>query len=80
MMKHAHPEFPSDIFLTFEALNAKVEIGGKPGEKQSMTLAEFLKSDMTGKVLLSFTLPAYSKERFIFGSYKVSRLPAVTEI
>ncbi|XP_055857003.1 uncharacterized protein LOC129919921 [Episyrphus balteatus] len=71
MMKHAHSEFPSDIFLTFEALNAKVEVGGKPGDKQSMTLAEFLKSDMTGKVLLSFTLPAYPKERFIFGSYKI---------
>ncbi|XP_055908127.1 uncharacterized protein LOC129942966 [Eupeodes corollae] len=71
MMKHARPEFPSDIFLTFEALDVRVEVGGKPGEKQSMTIAEFLKSNMTGKVLLSFTLPAYPKERYLFGSYKI---------
>lgn len=71
MMKHAHPDFPSDIFLTFEALDAKVEVGGKAGEKLSMTIAEFLKSDMSKKVLLSFTLPAYPEDRFLFGSYKI---------
>jgi len=71
MMKHAHPDFPSDIFLMFEALDVKVEVGGKPGEKVSMSINEFLKSDMKGKVLLSFTLPKYPEDRFIFGSYKI---------
>lgn len=27
MIKHAHREFPSDIFLTLEALGAKLSIG-----------------------------------------------------
>ncbi|XP_055856280.1 uncharacterized protein LOC129919435 [Episyrphus balteatus] len=70
MIKHSHPEFSSDIFITFEALNVIVMIGDYK-VVSAVTLKEFLKMSMKGKVILAFRLQAYPKERFIFKSYKI---------
>ncbi|XP_055902593.1 xanthine dehydrogenase-like [Eupeodes corollae] len=70
MIKHAHPEFPSDIFITFEALNVIVMVGNISGV-EAMTLSKFLKINMKGKVILAFRLQAYPKDKCIFKSFKI---------
>lgn len=66
-----HPEFPSDIFITFEALDVQVVVNTSATKQQTMSLADYL-SDNTPKLVISaFELKSYPKSRFIFKSYKV---------
>jgi xanthine dehydrogenase/oxidase len=57
MLKHAHPEFPSDIFALFEAANGKL-IVRSPSDEVVVSPLEFLALDMTkvtyDKFFLSF--------------------------
>ena len=58
MMKHKHPEFPSDIFLTLLAADGIVKIGNSlDGTTSEMDLLEFLKTDMSRKLILSISIP-----------------------
>jgi len=57
MMKHAHPHFPSDIFIIFETVEAKLNIIDVNGIISSLGMGEFLRCDMNMKVILSMTLP-----------------------
>ncbi|XP_041565054.1 abscisic-aldehyde oxidase isoform X3 [Drosophila elegans] len=70
-IKKQHPEFPSDIFISFEALNVKVLALKSATEEKEMSLSEYL-STSDGKLLLkAFILPAYPKDRYIYESYKI---------
>ncbi|XP_055381707.1 uncharacterized protein LOC129612212 isoform X2 [Condylostylus longicornis] len=71
MMKNANNEFPSDIFLTFEALNAQVIILEDPVKTQTMSVLDFIKTDMRKKILKELVLPGYSANEFSFNSYKI---------
>lgn len=71
-IKHAHPEFPSDVFIVLEALDAQVIIQQTAEEQKAVSLADYLKTPMEGKIIRGFVLPVYSKESFLFDSYKVS--------
>ncbi|XP_053958030.1 uncharacterized protein LOC128863105 [Anastrepha ludens] len=71
-IKKADPEFPSDVFLSFETLNAQVVIQESPAQPKSMPLLEYLKSPSGKAVIIAFELAAYPKERFVYHSYKIT--------
>lgn len=71
-IKHEHPEFPSDIYIVFEALNVQVVINESMNDSKTVSMAEYLKTPMTKKVVTAFILPPYAREKYYFGSYKVS--------
>lgn len=61
MMKHAHPEFPSDVFLCLETVGAKVEIAHADGSKTETSLTEFLNLSMEYGVIVSVKFPILEK-------------------
>ncbi|ODM92327.1 Abscisic-aldehyde oxidase [Orchesella cincta] len=71
MMKHAHREFPSDIFLLLETVAAKLRIGSSPTLTRDYSPLEFRSLDMNGKVIISIHLPAYKGNEYFFRSFKV---------
>jgi len=70
MIKHAHNEFPSDLFLVLETVAAQVVVKSHTGEMQSVSLTQFLKCDMRGKLILSLTLPPLSTD-YVVKTYKI---------
>lgn len=70
-IKKLHNEFPSDVFLTMEALNVNVIVGLSATNQQTMSISEYLRDKTKKTVIIAFELPAYPKEKFIFKSYKV---------
>ncbi|XP_072742748.1 uncharacterized protein [Anoplolepis gracilipes] len=70
MIKHAHHDFPSDLFLILETVGTQIHILNKPGNKQSVMLQDFLKIDMNHKIIYSVVLPALSNE-YEYRSYKI---------
>ncbi|EDW80733.1 uncharacterized protein Dwil_GK11683 [Drosophila willistoni] len=70
-IKKQHPEFPSDIFIAFEALNVQVVAMKNAKDELQMSLSEYLKSQDRKLLLKAFILPNYPKENFIFDSYKI---------
>ena len=66
MMKHKHPEFPSDVFLTLAASEAIIKIGNSSDESTSeMCLVDFLKLDMSKKIILSISLPKFENNTIV---------------
>ncbi|XP_073819307.1 uncharacterized protein [Musca autumnalis] len=71
-IKKMHPEFPSDIFLTFNALNVLVKVASAAEKQETMSLYNYTYTNKAPKtIIISFELPAYPKEKFIFKSYKI---------
>ncbi|KAH8292276.1 hypothetical protein KR054_008034, partial [Drosophila jambulina] len=70
-IKKQHPEFPSDIFISFETLNVKVVAVSKATKEKEMTLSEYLGSNDRKLLLKAFLLPAYPKDTYIYDSYKI---------
>ncbi|XP_016926106.4 uncharacterized protein [Drosophila suzukii] len=70
-IKKQHFEFPSDVFITFEALDVHVLVYDNPSIQRVMSLLSYL-SDTTSKLVLGgFILKAYPKDRYLFRSYKI---------
>ncbi|EDV43516.1 uncharacterized protein Dana_GF16485 [Drosophila ananassae] len=70
-IKKQHTEFPSDVFITFEALDVNVLVYDNPSTQRVMSLLSYI-SDTTPKLVLGgFILKAYPKNRYLFGSYKI---------
>ncbi|XP_037826949.1 indole-3-acetaldehyde oxidase-like [Lucilia sericata] len=70
-MKHQHPEFPSDVYLVFEALDVHVVVQESFKQESILSLSEYLKTPMTNKIIKCFDLKPYSSEEYIFDSYKI---------
>ncbi|XP_037946121.1 indole-3-acetaldehyde oxidase-like [Teleopsis dalmanni] len=70
-IKHEHKDFPSDIFIAFEALDVKIVINESATVQKTLLLTEYLKTPMLKKVITAFILKPYPKESFIFDSYKI---------
>ncbi|XP_034664119.1 xanthine dehydrogenase-like [Drosophila subobscura] len=70
-IKKQHPEFPSDVFLSFEALDAKVVAMKSATEEQQMSLADYLSDSNRKFIIKEFLLSAYPKDKFIYDSYKI---------
>ncbi|XP_045773994.1 indole-3-acetaldehyde oxidase-like [Maniola jurtina] len=61
MLKHINNEFQSDLFLLFETVGGMVTLAEGKGKNITMTLPEFLKVDMNGKVIINVILPPLSQ-------------------
>lgn len=70
-LKHAHNEFPSDIFLLLETIGAKLNITSVDGLMRSYSPEEFLSLDMRQKLILNVVFPKLEPSQFIFRSYKI---------
>ncbi|CAD6991713.1 unnamed protein product [Ceratitis capitata] len=71
-IKKAHPEFPSDVFLSFEALNVQIIIQELSAPARSMPILEYLRQPFNKAVITAFELKAYLKGRFVYHSYKIT--------
>lgn len=71
-IKKQHPEFPSDVFITFEALDVQVLVHESATSSQVMSLLGYLQDPRPKLVIGGFILRAYPKEKYLFNSYKVS--------
>lgn len=70
MMKNSVRGFPSDVFITFQALSARISVSD--GIKtQTMSPKDFIDFNMHKKVLTKITLPAYNPAKFWFRSFKI---------
>lgn len=72
IMKHNHKDFPSDVYIVFEALNAQVVLQESAVDEKTVTMAELLNTEMNGKVIRAIILLPYPREQYIFDSYKVN--------
>ncbi|KAH1015763.1 hypothetical protein HUJ04_007098 [Dendroctonus ponderosae] len=71
MIKHNHREFPSDIFLVLETCNATLDIVDIEGNKHLTSPQQFLKLDMSNKVIRKILFPKLSNMEYKYGSYKI---------
>lgn len=70
-IKHAHKEFPSDMFIILEGCGATLTISDSASTSSSVSVADYLKTEMTKKVLLNVKLPLLDPNVYKFRSYKV---------
>ncbi|CAL8110874.1 unnamed protein product [Orchesella dallaii] len=74
MLKHAHREFSSDVFLLLESIGATLRIGTSATSYQNYSLVDFLNLDMNGKLILSIHLPAYDRQKnVLYKSFKIGK-------
>jgi xanthine dehydrogenase/oxidase len=74
-MKNRHHDFPSDVFISFLAVNAQLKIIG-PDHKLDhnpiqVNLEEFLKVDLNGKFIYSVTFKPLDKQRTYLKTFKI---------
>ncbi|XP_055329954.1 uncharacterized protein LOC129582465 [Paramacrobiotus metropolitanus] len=67
-MKHRHPDFQSETFIALAIADATIVLG--PGGKR-LSIPDFMKEDLTGKVILGAELPVYSSRDYFFAAYKI---------
>lgn len=72
MLKYSHKEFPSDLFITLETVNAAILAIGPFNQPESFTPSQLLSAPMNGKILYSVTFPPYDKEKTFIRTYKIS--------
>ncbi|KAF7271079.1 hypothetical protein GWI33_016039 [Rhynchophorus ferrugineus] len=70
MIKHEHGEFPSDIFLILETVNAGIEIVDTHEDVTITTPQKLLNFDMHKKVIRRIILDAFDKN-YSYTSYKI---------
>lgn len=70
-LKNQNEEFPSDVFISFEALNAKISILMSPTEVKTVTPSQFVKMDMKKCLISMITLNKYDPKNYLYNSYKV---------
>ena len=71
MLKHQHHEFPSDLFVLLEALEAKLIVESLQGKK-ALLPSEWLEESMDRKLLLLIALPKLDSRTNNFFSYKIT--------
>ncbi|CAG7832627.1 unnamed protein product, partial [Allacma fusca] len=72
MLKHKHPEFPSDIALILLTVGATLTISSSPSLQQTRSVQQFLlMNNMDGKVINSIHLPKLDQVQF--RSFKITR-------
>lgn len=69
-LKHENNSFQSDVFLLFETVGAMLTVGQGRKQNEIITLQNFLKIDMKGKIVINIMLPPLSKH-CSFKSYKI---------
>ncbi|XP_050507821.1 xanthine dehydrogenase isoform X1 [Diabrotica virgifera virgifera] len=72
MIKYKDNEFQSDVFILLETFKASIITVDVHGKETSTTAQEFLKLDMTKRVIKSIVLHSLA-DTLKFGSYKIMR-------
>lgn len=72
MIKHKNNDFPSDIFLLLETIEATLEIIDVNGKQVFVKPCEFLKINMENRLIKKIYFP-YLSEDYYFESYKIMR-------
>ena len=62
MMKNAHNDFPSDVFICLETVGAILEIVDHNGVVEEKTVADFVKADMNRKVIKKIKFPTFKNK------------------
>ncbi|CAH0400123.1 unnamed protein product [Chilo suppressalis] len=62
MIKHQHNDFPSDIFLLFETVGALLTINFDETTKKTVSMQQFLRLNMRGKIILGAILPPQNND------------------
>ncbi|XP_062708362.1 xanthine dehydrogenase isoform X2 [Aedes albopictus] len=70
MIKHEHLEFPSDLFLLLETVGATLIILGDDSST-TVTPQQFLRLDMTKKIISRIIIPQYDPALHAFRSFKI---------
>lgn len=68
-IKHEYNEFPSDLFVILDAIDAKLTIADSNQHQITVSLVEYLKIDMNRKIIVSVTLPPLNG--YLLRTYKV---------
>ena len=78
MIKNQHHEFPSDVFVVFEAIGAILKITNGSncilpfiGKSLDLSPKDFISTDMNRKLITKIVIPAYDSKKFVFRSYKI---------
>ena len=58
MMKNAHNDFPSDVFISLETVGATLEIVNTSGAVEEMTVGAFVTADMNRKFIKKIKFPS----------------------
>ena len=58
MLKNAHNDFPSDVFISLETIGATLEIINANGGLEEMTVGEFVTTDMNRKFIKKIKFPS----------------------
>ncbi|XP_067007430.2 uncharacterized protein [Anabrus simplex] len=69
-IKYEHREFPSDLFLIFETVGAKLEIASSPTSVQTVNMQTYLDMDMNRKLILKVKLPPLGSQ-YVVRTYKI---------
>ncbi|XP_026741596.1 xanthine dehydrogenase-like [Trichoplusia ni] len=80
MIKHADNMFQSDIFLLLETVGAMLNIVDQQQTKYTVSLVDFLKMDMKGKVIVNVMFPPLSDRHKIYTYKLMSRAQSVHAI
>lgn len=70
-MKHRHPDFPSDVFVCFEAVGAVITLSSVDKQVIQITPNHYLNADMTDKFIYSITLPKFDAKTTRILTYKI---------
>ncbi|CAL1541535.1 unnamed protein product [Lymnaea stagnalis] len=72
-LKHAHPEFPADVFTLFETVGAKLVVYDGDGTQNQYSVQDFLGIDLKGKVITAAILPKFTSTGVRVQTYKPSQ-------
>lgn len=64
-------DFPSDIFVILQAVDAKLEIASSKSHNSIVTMTEFLEMDMNKKLITKVIFPSYDQDITSFSSFKI---------
>lgn len=73
MIKHAHPEFPSDIYVILAAVKATLSIIGPGGKITQVSVVDFLNLSMDQKIIMRVNLPQYDQSKFRLKTFKIMK-------
>uniref|UniRef100_A0A0A9YL90 Indole-3-acetaldehyde oxidase n=1 Tax=Lygus hesperus TaxID=30085 RepID=A0A0A9YL90_LYGHE len=71
MIKNMHNEFPSDIFLLLETVDAKICIVDSKGMESKYSPAGFVLKDMHKCIITKIVFPALPSNQFRFQTFKI---------
>ena len=72
-MKNKYQDFPSDVFISFSSVNAMITLIGptKSTPPVQVNLDDFLKTDLTGKMIYSVSFKPFDKTQTFLKTFKI---------